>query len=292
MSMILKLDENKQAVLQDGKPVYVGDDGTDFVADVPSMHANILKGKGDAKKDRETITGFNKTLKLFDGVEDIPAWHVSATKALDTVKNLDDKTLVDAGKVEQVKAEVKEAYEGQVGQLKTTIKDNETAHGAMVVIKDRVIHRLTVGNHFATDPHFTGAEPLTNMLPGPAEAYFGHHFKVLPVEGKPGDVKVVGYINGNEILSRKADTVGDVAEFPEAMAIIIEQYPQKNHILTAGLPGSGAGGGGGGGGGGEKDAVEELTAQHALALKEGRGRDAVALKTRLFKATQEAAKKK
>lgn len=287
MPMILKM-ENDVAVLQDGKPVYTTDDGQDFLADVPSMHANILKGKGDQKKDRETIKGLNTTLKLFEGIDDLPAWHTNATKALETVKNLDDKTLVDAGKVEAVKAEVKEAFEGQVTQLKTTIKDNETAHGGVVAIKDRVIHRLTVGNRFAIDPHFSGPEPLTNLPPDVAEAYFGHHFKVLPVEGKPDDVRIVGYLNGNEILSRQAETVGDVAEFPEAIAIIIEQSPHKDRIMAPGHTGSGAGGGEGGGGGGEEDIVTKLQTAYDLAVKEGRGRDAVGLKTRLFKARQEA----
>ena len=101
MAMTLKM-ENEQAILQDGKPVFVLDDGQEFVADVPSMHANILKFKGDQKTDRGTIKTLNTTLKLFDGIDDLPVWHEGAIKALDTVKNLDDKTLVDAGKVEQV----------------------------------------------------------------------------------------------------------------------------------------------------------------------------------------------
>jgi hypothetical protein len=282
--MTLKM-ENEQAVLQDGKPVFVLDDGQEFIADVPSMHANILTFKGDQKTDRKTIKTLNGTLKLFDGIDDLPAWRETATRALETVKNLDDKVLVDAGKVEQVKAEVKEAYEGQVTQLKTTIKDGEVSHTSAITAKDRVIHKLTVGNRFANDPHFSGTEPLTTLPPDVAEAYYGHNFKVLPVDGTD-EVKIVGYLNGNEILSRKPDTVGDVADFGEAIGIIIEQSVHKDRIMAPGHSGSGAGGGGGGGGGGEDDPITKLQTAYDAAVKAGQGREAIALKTRLFKARQ------
>jgi hypothetical protein len=288
--MILKV-ENEQAVLQDGKPVYVLDDGQDFVADVPSMHANILKFKGDEKATRIAVKGYKDTLKLFDGIEDLPVWHKNATDAMATVKNLDDKTLVDAGKVEQVKREVKDAYEGQVTTLKTSIKDQEATHVTVIALKDRVIHKLTVGNRFANDPHFGGTEPLTNLPPEIGEAYFGHHFKVLPVDGKEDEVRVVGYLNGNEILSTKPDTIGDIAKFDEAIAVIVAQSPHKDRIMAAGHTGSGAGGGEGGGGGGKGGDLEVLQKEYDDLVKAGKGREAIAAKNRLFKARQAAAGK-
>lgn len=288
MVMQLKM-ENDQAVLQDGKPVYVTDDGQDFVADVPSMHANILKFKGDEKATRKRLKEQSDALALFDGIEDLPTWHQKATEALETLKNLDDKKLVDAGKVEQVKREVKDAYEGQVSTLKNSIKEASEKLTNTVQLKDRVIHKLTVGNRFANDPHFSGPKPLTNLPPEIGEAYFGHHFKVLPVEGKEDEVRVVGYLNGNEILSTKPDTIGEIAEFDEAIAVIVAQSPHKDRIMAPGHSGSGAGGGEGGGGGRrEDDDITAMQKEYDELIKAGKGREAIALKRRLFNARQEA----
>lgn len=291
MPMTLKL-ENDAAVLQDGKPVYVTEDGQDFVADVPSMHANILKFKANETATRKKLKEQGDTLKLFDGVEDLEGWHKQATEALETVKNLDDKKLVDAGKVEQVKREVKDAYEGQVNSLKKGLKEAEANHVTAIEIKDRVIHKLTVGNRFASDPHFSGPKPLTNLPPDVAEAYYGHHFKVVPVDGKPDEVKVVGYLNGNEILSTKPDTIGEIADFDEAIKVIIDQSPHKERIMAPGHSGSSASGGEGGGGGAADDSdVDKLQKEYDELVKAGRGREAIAAKNRLFKARQAAAAK-
>ena len=285
MAMEIKLYENKNAVLQDGKPVYVTDDGQEFVADVPSMHANILKFKGDQQASRKTIKDLNEKYKPFTEIEDVHVWYDKATKAIATVKNLDDKTLVDAGKVEQVKAEVKEAYEGQVAQLKTTLQESETKHSEALTAKDRVIHNLTIGNEFANDPHFSGPNKSTNLFPDLARSYYGHHFKNVPVDGKPDMVRVVGYLNGNEILSRKPDTIGEPAEFNEAIGIIIAQDPRREEILASGHSGSGAGGGGGGTPPSMTD-VEKLEKAHAEAMKNNNPRLALSIKNQLFKARQ------
>lgn len=286
--MKIKLDDNENAVLQDGKPVYVLEDGKEFIADVPSMHENILKFKGEEKKTRQTIKQLNDKLAPFAEIEDVPTWFETvATPAIATVKNLDDKTLVDAGKVEQVKREVKEAYEGQLSQIKTTLKETEATHGDALAGKDRIIHNLTIGNEFANDPHFNGPDKLTTLFPDLAKSYYGHHFKVVPVEGQPDKVTVVGYLNGNEILSRLPDTIGEPAKFNEAIGVIIAQDPRRDEIMAAGHSGSGAGGGGGGGAGGGSE-VEKLEKAYAKAIEAGDGREATRLNTALFRAKQKA----
>jgi hypothetical protein len=108
--MKLKLDAEGHAVLQDGKPVYVHDDGKELSFDAPATVSTISRLNGEAKSHRERAETAEGKLKAFEGIED-PA---AAKKAMATVKNLDDKKLVDAGEVEKVKNEAIAAVEAQI----------------------------------------------------------------------------------------------------------------------------------------------------------------------------------
>src|SRR5690349_21486790 len=99
--MKLKLDDKNQVVVQDGKPVYVADDGKEVVFDYPATLATISRLNGEAKGHRERAEAAEAKAKIFEGIED----PVKAREALETVKNLDSKKLFDAGKVEEIKAE-------------------------------------------------------------------------------------------------------------------------------------------------------------------------------------------
>ncbi|MGX2950047.1 hypothetical protein ACWIUA_03935 [Ursidibacter sp. B-7004-1] len=105
--MKLKLDENGHVVVQNGCPVYVYDDGKEVAYDVPQAVSKITALNAEAKKHREEKESVEAKLKAFEGIDD-PA---KAKKALETVKNLDDKKLIDAGEVEKVKAEMAKGYE-------------------------------------------------------------------------------------------------------------------------------------------------------------------------------------
>jgi hypothetical protein len=295
MEMILKVDDNQQAILTDGKPVYImkdGDKEEEFVADVPSMYGKTIELKGENKnlrtKAKETNDKLGMFTTLFDGIEDISEYKTNADKALTTVKNLDDKQLVDAGKVEQIKSELQSAHDTNMTNAKTKFQEQLEAAQTTVQAKDQTIRRLTVGAHFATDPHFTGKGPKTNVQPAMAEAYWGHLFSVdekkLDANGKP---KVIGHhpATGDEILSRKPDTVGEIAEFGEAVEVIIEASPLKTAI-TENLQGGSGAGGGQGAGGGEGDELSKLQAAHAEAVKAGDGPRAVVLKNQIFKIQQ------
>ncbi|WVM87992.1 hypothetical protein UMZ34_16740 [Halopseudomonas pachastrellae] len=86
--MKLKLDENGNAVLQDGKPVYVHDDGKEVAFDAAGTVATITRLNAEAKTHREGKEAAEKALKAFEGISD-PA---AAIKALETVSNLDQKS--------------------------------------------------------------------------------------------------------------------------------------------------------------------------------------------------------
>jgi hypothetical protein len=75
---------------------------------------------------------------------------------------------------------------------------------------------------------FSGSKFITDKIAIPADmlqARFGQSFKVE--EGK-----VVAYDGtGNKIYSRSKP--GELASFDEALEFLVEQYPQKDHILKA-----------------------------------------------------------
>lgn len=222
--MKLKLDEQGHVVVQDGKPVYIHDDGKEVAFDVAGTVATISRLNGEAKSHRERAETAEGRLKGFDGIEDAAA----ARKALDVVKNLDAKRLVDAGEVEKVKAEAIKAVEEKYAPV---ISERDKLQASLVSEK--------VGGSFAR------SKLIAEKLAIPADlvqARFGDAFKL---EGG----NVIGYDkSGNKLFSRS--NPGEVAGFDEALELLIEQYPYRDQILKAsGATGGGAQGGGGGGGG-------------------------------------------
>ena len=94
-------------VNEQGLPLYIHDDGKEVAHDAAQTVATISRLNGEAKTNRERYEKAESALQSFEGIED-PA---AAKKALETLKNFDDKKLVDAGEVEKVKAEAIKAVE-------------------------------------------------------------------------------------------------------------------------------------------------------------------------------------
>lgn len=213
--MKLKLDENGSAILQDGKPVYVHDDGKEVAFDAAGTVATISRLNGEAKSHRERAEAAEKIAKAFEGIDDAEA----ARKALETVRNLDDKKLVDAGEVEKVKAEAIKAVEERFAPV---VEEHKKLQGEL--------YQERIGGAFSRSAMIQEKFAIPADL---VQARFGDAFKIE-------DGKVVAYDQaGNKIYSRA--NPGEEAGFEEALDIIVDQYPYKEHILK----GSGATGGGG-----------------------------------------------
>ena len=212
--MKLKLDEQGHVVVQEGKPVYVHDDGKEIAHDAQATVQTISRLNSEAKSHRERAEAAEKTLKTFEGIAD-PA---AAIKALETVSNLDHKKLVDAGEVEKVKAEISKAFQTQLDGV-TTERDT---------IKKQFFDEK-IGGSFARSKLIAEKLAIPSDL---VQAKFGNAFKIE-------DGKIVAYDHiGNKIYSRSRP--GEMADFDEALESLIEQYPHRESILK----GSGASGGG------------------------------------------------
>lgn len=250
--MKLKLDDQGHVVVQDGKPVYVHEDGKEVAFDAPGTVSTISRLNGEAKSNRERAEAAEQALKGFEGITD-PA---AALKALSTVKNLDDKRLVDAGEVEKVKAEAIKAIEDRYAPM---VKENETLKGQL--------NSHLIGGAFASSKFI--AEKFAAEGPAGVEiarALFGNSLKVE-------DGKVVGYdAQGNKLYSRARP--GELASAEEAIELLVDSYPHKNSILKgSGANGGGAGHGGGNGGGKKTMSREQFNAadpaSRAQFMREG-----------------------
>lgn len=221
--MKLKLDDQGHAVLQDGKPVYVKDDGTDVAFDALGTTQTITRLNAEAKSHRERAETAEKSLKGFEGIAD-PA---KALEALQLMANLDAKKLVDAGEIDKVKAEIGKAFQAQL----------DTAIGQAAKLEQQLYAEM-IGGSFARSQY---AQEKLAIPPDLVQAYFGKAFSIE--EGKV----VAKDANGNKLYS--AANPGELAGFDEALGILVNQYPGKDHILKGtGASGGGASGSGGGGG--------------------------------------------
>ncbi|WP_426269150.1 DUF6651 domain-containing protein [Dyella kyungheensis] len=222
--MKLKLDEQGHVVVQDGKPVYVSDDGKEVAFDAPGTVATISRLNGEAKSHRERAEAAEGKLKPFEAITDPGA----ALKALETVANLDAKKLVDAGEIEKVKGEISKAFETRLSESDNRAKTLE-----------QQLHAEKIGGSFSRSKFITEKAAIPADL---VQARFGSAFSLE-------DGKVVAKdANGNKLYSRA--NPGELAGFDEALELLVEQYPYRDQILKgSGASGSGAGQGGGNGGG-------------------------------------------
>lgn len=250
--MKLKLDENGHAVLKDGPngtklPVYVHDDGKEVEFDAAHSVSTISRLNAEAKGHRERAEKAEAKIKSFEGIEDAEA----ARKALETVSNLEAGKLITAGKAEEIKAAAQAAIKEQLDAAKKS-------HAVELQSRDEKISKLEGSlNSELIGGNFNRSKFVTDKVAIPADmlqSKFGNQFKVE-------DGKVVATdLQGNKIYSRSRP--GEIADFEEAIEVIVGQYQHKEHILKGDVKsGGGAQNNGGGGGDGASKKASEMTPQ-------------------------------
>ncbi|KMN06756.1 MAG: DUF6651 domain-containing protein [Pseudomonas helleri] len=232
--MKLKLDEQGHVVVQEGKPVYTHDDGKDVPFDAPSAVSKITALNSEAKGHREAKEAAEARAKAFEGIEDPE----KARAALATVANLDAGQLVQAGKVEEIKAAAIAATEEKFKAQVSTLTDQVKAVTAERDTTTGILYQEKIGGAFGRSKFVSDKIAVP---PDMLQNTFGKAFKVE-------DGKVVAYgDDGNKIYSRTRP--GELADFDEALESLVERYPHRENILkSSGATGGGAKGGGNGGG--------------------------------------------
>jgi hypothetical protein len=222
--MKLKLDDKGAVALQDGKPVYVLDDGREVAHDAAGTVATISRLNGEAKSHREAKEIAEAKLKTFEGIEDGAA----ALAALETVKNIKAGDLTTAAKVQEIKDAAAKSARESVEAATRAAAEKEKALTEQNAKLTSDLNNHIIGGAFA------GSAFIKDKLAIPADMaqkFFGDRFKVE-------NGKLVPMDNGNPIFS--ATDHGNVAGFEEALQVMVAQYPHKDSILR----GSGASGGG------------------------------------------------
>ncbi|WP_426818238.1 DUF6651 domain-containing protein [Winslowiella sp. 2C04] len=212
--MKLKLDANGHVVVENGMPVYIHDDGKEIAFDAAQAVGKITALNGEAKSHREAKEAAESQLSKFSGITD----PTKALEALETLTKIDQKKLIDAGAVDQVKADITKSFQAQL----------EEANSKSQKLEQQLYGEMIGGR-------FGGSKFIQEKMAIPADfvqSRFGNSFKIE-------DGKVVAYDgSGNKVYSRAKP--GELADFDEALEFLVEQYPQKDHILKA----SGTSGGG------------------------------------------------
>lgn len=211
--MELKLGDNGSAVLEDGKPVYVDETGREIAVDVPSLWQKVHDVGKENAKFRLAAKEANEKLVAFGEMDP-----QEAAKAIETVRNLSDKKLLDAGEVEKIKAQLAEVYEKKLGEAQAALS-----------AKDNEVRSLIVGKAFR-DSAFIN-DKMT-QLPEFVEAYFGQNFAI-----EDGAVVAKGK-DGNPLMS--PNRPGEMASFEEAIEMLVSSHPNRDHLLKGAKPGSGS----------------------------------------------------
>jgi hypothetical protein len=221
--MKLKLDADGHVIVRDGKPVYEHiSDGKEVVVDAKQLFTKITELNHEAKTHRTAAEAAQAKLALYGETD--PA---ELETFLDEVEALGGMEAIRKGakvNVEDVKKQITAAYDAKLAEKDKVIGE-----------KDGHIYKLEVSNRFKSSQFV--ADRLT--LPADiAEATFGKSFKIE-------DGRVVAYNGKDPIYSREKP--GELAEFDEALSVLVDGYSMKDRILK------GTGASGGGGGGGQRD---------------------------------------
>lgn len=219
----VEIDGKTYALVSDGKPLYKGDDGKEIAFDAVATATNLTALRGEAMRHRQDKEDAQKALKPFEGLD-----ADKARTALETVANLDQKKLIDAGEVERVKSEVAKGWQEKLTEAEGKLK---TLEGALYAEK--------IGGSFARSALIVGDKAKLAIPADMVEARFGSHFKVE-------DGRAVAYRGpdgtGERIYSSANPSV--LADFDEALDILVQAYPHKESILRSVNPNGAPPGGG------------------------------------------------
>jgi len=233
--MQLKLDESGHAVIVEGKPVYIHDDGKEVPFDVPDMYGRIIRDGKTVGELRSKVGEYEGKLKAYDGLDDPEA----ARKALELAQNFKESQLAQAGKIEEIKTAANRAAEDRVAAA-----SKKFAEDLALTQKERDQLRSELYDE-KIGGSFSRSKFIAEKISIPADliqAQFGRNFKVE-------DGKIVAHDQaGNPIYSRA--NPGSLADFDEALETIVNNYAHKDSILKgSGSTGSGAKTSNGGGSG-------------------------------------------
>lgn len=215
-----KVDENGAIVVKEGNPVYTDSNGDEKTVMVDTI-SRLNKEAMQHRVAKEEALG---KLRDFEGLD-----AKQAREALEKMSKVEQKQLIDAGKIDEVKNQITTQYQAQLSEKETALQTLQSRYNNMVV-----------------DNVFGNSRFIRDNVAVPRdlfEAKFKQNFKV-----ENGEVVVIGN-DGNRLYSK--ERAGEYATPEEGLRILAESHPDKEVILRANVgTGSGSTGNAGGQGGG------------------------------------------
>ncbi|WP_077929224.1 DUF6651 domain-containing protein [Wohlfahrtiimonas populi] len=212
-----KTDENGNLVVVDGNPVVITADGKEEAFSLESNKQYIESLKAEAIGHRQKGNGYKEQLQAFDGIDP-----VKAREAMEKVKSFSEKDLIDAGKVEEIKAEMRRVHDVQLSEATSRAEQYK-----------QQMQSYIIGQSFGESKFI--ADKL-NIPSDMAREFFGKHFTV----DANNRVIALHDTNNLESIIYSDSNPGEPASFDEALAKFVNAYQHKDTILK----GSGNKGGG------------------------------------------------
>lgn len=213
------------APVREGKLVFKLADGKEELVDPSELftsRSRITALNNEAMGHRTAKDAATAKLKDFDGIDP-----VKAREAFETLSKIDQKKLIDAGKLDEVRAEIGKSFQGQLAERDTKLA---TLIGQL---QQRIL-----GDAFRDSPFLKDKLAIPVDI---AQATFKDLFTVAEDGGITAKDR-----QGNPVYSRDPAKSGQPAGFEEAIQIIVDGYVNKASILK-GNNNSGSGNGGNGG---------------------------------------------
>jgi hypothetical protein len=269
MALKFKMSDDGSTIIVDSKglPIVINDNDPDnpkeFGLDALLNYRQLPQLREESKKNRLAKEAAENKLKFFsdanidlDDESVIIKFIDDTTKALETVKNLEDKKLIDAGEVEIIKAQAQESLKKKMELQQSQFDKEKDKLSSSVLTKDAVIYKLMVSDEFNKSKFVVDK---LNQSPRLIKSHFGNCFKVEKSDNGDGTVVVAYYPDSKEKVYSE-ENIGEPAGFDEALNLLVERDADRDSFLKgAGSGGSGAGGGGGGGGGSQPNPFMKKT---------------------------------
>lgn len=221
----IEVEGKTYAEVQDGKPIFVHDDGKESPFDAAATLNAIAARNKEAKDHREAKETALASLKAFEGIDP-----EAARKALEIASKVDAKALVDAGKVDEVRAEAERVWAERVRTTEDKYKPQVTKLEKERDTLKRALDREVIGGSFGRSKFIAEKLAVPREM---VESYFGDRFSI-----EDGKLQAKGP-DGNTIYGRS--NPGHPADFDEALEFLVAASPFRDSILKGtGASGSGA----------------------------------------------------
>ena len=262
--MAFKMD-GETIAMQDGLPVWIYDDGKESPLDVAATLKNLKSTTAESVGRKEKIREFEAKLAPFTEIENPVEYLEKANKAIETVKNLDDKKLVDADQVELIKQSVASTFADKITGMETAFIKKERGYQDTIKLKDSSISNLLIKGEIGRSKFLPDK---TWMPPSVAFDSFKDNFTIEEVNK---EVKAVAVRkDGTRIMSLKDP--GSYATVDEALETLVNEHPDKDRLLK------GIGGGGGAPPNGQTNASGKAITREQFNSMEGAQQRDIAIK--------------